>query len=321
MKSPFDTILRTTGQQPRFGAAFYVGLACLPVLLWYGNPAVALLTGAALSIGFNQGVMPATSTLGKYALQTAIVLLGLKLNASQLFAISAQYSFPVTVYVIATLIAGFAIGRLVGTEHKSSALITTGTAICGGTTISSLSPVISARAEQTGVALSLVFLLNAVALFSFPAIGHWLGLSQEQFGVWAALAIHDTSSVVATAALYGEEAAKVATTVKLGRTLWLIPLLLVASILAQRGSVRLRLPVFVLAFVAAACLGSLVSLPAIIVSGASIVSKWLLTMALFFIGTDISRKTLKAVRGSVLVQGIMLWLIVVPVTLWAIVRL
>ncbi len=298
-----------------------LGLAALPVLLWYGNPAVALLVGATLSLGFDRTVVPTAGKLGKYALQTAIVLLGLKLNASQLVQISADYSLLVTGYVLLTITLGLAIGRLFASPLKSSQLIATGTAICGGTTIASLSPVIGARPEQTGVALTLVFLLNALALFTFPLVGDALNLTQEQFGVWAALAIHDTSSVVATAQLYGEEAATVATTVKLGRTLWLIPLLLVFSILEQRGSARLRLPLFIVFFVLAACLGSLLDLPVNAVTAASVTSKALLVLALFCIGTEITRTTLVELRGPVLVQGLLLWLVVASLTLLLITNL
>jgi uncharacterized integral membrane protein (TIGR00698 family) len=292
-----------------------LGLAALPPLLWFGNPALALLAGAALSLLFDRSVIPNAGPLGKYALQTAIVLLGLKLNAGQLVEISADYSLLVTVYVCTTIAGGLLIGAWLGNHRTSSQLMSSGTAICGGTTIASLSPVIGARPEQTGVALTLVFLLNAIALFTFPVIGEYLSLSQEQFGVWAALAIHDTSSVVATAAIYGDQAATVATTVKLGRTLWLIPLLLVFSILVQNKTARLRLPLFIVAFVVAACLGSLVSLPTALTSGASLASKSLLVAALFFIGTEISRATLKQLRGATLVHGLLLWLLVVPATL------
>ena len=296
-------------------------MTLLPAVIYYGNPAVGLLVGAALSLTFNQAIVPHAGLLGKYALQTAIILLGLKLNASQLVKISADYSVLVTAYVALTLSAGLAIGWLLGNQRKSSQLIASGTAICGGTAIASLSPVIQARPEQTGVALTLVFLLNALALFTFPAIGEFLALTQEQFGVWAALAIHDTSSVVATSALYGEEAATVATTVKLGRTLWLVPLLLTFSVMHQKGSAKLRIPLFIAGFIAAACTGSLVELPDSVVSAASSASKVLLVIALFCIGTEISRNTLRALRGTVLLHGLLLWALVVPLTLLMVTRL
>ena len=297
-----------------------LALAALPILLWYGNPAVALLVGAALSLSINKVVIPNSGRWGRYALQTAIVLLGLKLNASQLVQISSDYSLLVTAYVGLTISVGLLIGRWLGSARKSNQLIATGTAICGGTTIASLSPVIGARPEQTGVALTLVFLLNALALFTFPMVGEALSLSQQQFGVWAALAIHDTSSVVATAAIYGDEAAAVATTVKLGRTLWLIPLLLVFSILEQRDSTKLRLPLFIVAFVFAACLGSFIALPAAVVSTASLASKSLLVIALFCIGTEITRATLRELRGAVLLHGLLLWALVVPLVLYIVIE-
>jgi uncharacterized membrane protein YadS len=130
---------------------------------------------------------------GKIGLQTAIVILGLKLNANQLVQISADYSLLVTVYVLTTISLGLTLGYVLGNESKSSQLISSGTAICGGTTIASLSPVIKAKPEQTAVALTLVFLLNAIALFSYPQIGQYLHMTQEQFGIWCALSIHHTS--------------------------------------------------------------------------------------------------------------------------------
>ena len=288
---------------------------------WLHGLTTAAVVVLAISLVFNRQAIPQAGLLGKYALQTAIILLGLKLNASELVKISADYSLLVTAYVGLTLSIGLAMGWALKNDPKCSQLIASGTAICGGTTIASLSPVIRARPEQTGVALTLVFLLNAVALFTFPAIGKYIALSQEQFGVWAALAIHDTSSVVATAALYGEEAAKVATTVKLGRTLWLIPLLLVFSIVQKSGSAKLRIPLFIILFVVAACIGSLFALPVAVIDSASVLSKTLLIIALYCIGTEISRQTLMDLRGRVLFHGLLLWALVVPLTLAMVINL
>jgi uncharacterized integral membrane protein (TIGR00698 family) len=315
------TMAKSLSLQPLVAPQSLLAVSLLPLLVYYGNPALGLLAGAGLSLAFHKPCFARAHAMGKYTLQAAIVLLGLKLNASQLMKISADYSLMVTGYVLLTIGAGLSMGLLLGSQRKSSQLIASGTAICGGTTIASLSPVIQARPEQTGVALALVFLLNALALFTFPAIGDYLALSQEQFGVWAALAIHDTSSVVATAALYGEEAAMVATTVKLGRTLWLIPLLLVFSVLQHRGSAKLRVPLFILLFIATACSGSIVDLPPGVIDAAATGCKVLLVVALFFIGTEISRDTLKALRGTVLLHGLLLWALVVPLTLLMVTKL
>jgi uncharacterized integral membrane protein (TIGR00698 family) len=217
--------------------------------------------------------------------------------------------------VVITIIVGLVIGKILATEKKSSILVSSGTAICGGTAIACLSPTIRARPEQTAVVMALVFLLNAVALFVFPIVGEYFAMTQTQFGTWAALAIHDTSSVMATASIYGEEATAVATTLKLCRTLWLIPLVLLFSLLEKSPEAKLRLPVFILLFMLASVAGSTLSLSSTIPHYAGAASKILLVIALFCIGLEINRTTLKNFRGKVLVQGLLLWAIVVPVTL------
>ncbi|MBV1906054.1 MAG: putative sulfate exporter family transporter [Pseudomonadales bacterium] len=293
-------------------------LLLLALMLYLGNPAVALLAAATVTLILNRQAPPLPENWGQISLQVAIVLLGLKLNAAELFKISAEYSLVVTGYVLFTLAAGLAMGTVLFSDKKCSQLISSGTAICGGTTIASLSPIIKARAEQTGVVLTLIFLLNAIALFTFPHIGKYFAMSQEQFGVWVALAIHDTSSVVATASIYGNEAAKIATTVKLGRTLLLIPLLLVFSVLQHKKDTRVEFPLFIALFIGTACIGSFVTLPEIVISTASMLSKMLLVFALYCIGSEITRTTLGLLRGRVLVHGVLLWLLVAPLSLFVV---
>jgi len=295
----------------------------LPPLLYLGNPAVALITGASLVLVTNRPVPGEVNTAGRLSLQAAIVLLGLKLDMSELLLLGRQYSLVVTLFVLATGALGLLLGRMLKVDKKSRVLMASGTAICGGTTIASLSPIIAATSTQTGVAMGLVFLLNAVAIFLFPALGAYLGLTQEQFGVWVALAIHDTSSVVATASLYGEEAQAVATTVKLGRTLWLIPLILIAGIASGSSSGRARIPVpaFILLFVCAAILNSTLTLPPLTGAVASTLSRALLVLALYCIGMEIRRSTLQAMSGRVVVHALALWLTVVPLTLFIAIRM
>ncbi|MCZ6856265.1 MAG: putative sulfate exporter family transporter, partial [Gammaproteobacteria bacterium] len=172
----------------------------LPALVYVGNPAVALVVGGAITLSLNRSPLKFGVSAGRYLLQTAIVLLGLRLNIDTLWQLSAEYSWGVAIYVLSTLALGLAIGRYLQVEAASSKLITAGTAICGGTAIATLGPVINAQPQQIGVALATVFLLNVVALFAFPLIGEALDMTQREFGLWSALAIHDTSSVVATAA-------------------------------------------------------------------------------------------------------------------------
>ena len=290
-------------------------------LLYVGNPALALLVGGVIAVTSNKALHADASKWSKLCLQTAIVLLGLRLNVETILTLSADYALLTTGYVVITVLAGLALGALLRAGTVPSQLIASGTAICGGTAIASLSPLLGARPHETAVALALVFLLNVVALFSFPTIGHWLGLSQLEFGLWSAIAIHDTSSVVATAGIYGAEAQEVATTIKLGRTLWLIPAVFLAGVLGQRGSAKLRVPGFILLFIAAAALGSVVPLPDLLVAGASAVSKGLLVAALFLVGTELTRSTLLEIRGRVAWQAILLWLTVAPLSLLAILSL
>lgn len=290
--------------------------ASLLVGLWLRNPAIALIGAMLVRLLTNYNPIPASGTIGKLSLQSAIILLGFTLGMDQLIQVSADYGFIVAAYVIGTLLLGFLLAWVIRNWGTESQLLTGGTAICGGTAIATLSPILGARPQQFAVATALVFLLNAVALLTFPAIGRLLGLDQDVFGAWVALAIHDTSSVVATAALYGDRALEVATTVKLGRTLWLIPLAFAASIIVRHGDTRLRVPLFVVLFVAAAGFAGLVSLPAELTAAASTISKYLLVLALGMIGLDINRGTWAALEWRSVAFALGLWLLVVPLALF-----
>ncbi len=310
-------------------------LGAVPLLVWLGNPAVAFLAGAAIVLAFNRQPLPGGSLLGPLCLQAAIVLLGLELDLTTLWTLSVRYLGGIAGYVLATLALGFGLGRLLKVEAPASTLVSSGTAICGGTAIATLSGIVRAQPHQTGVALAVVFLLNAVALVGFPVIGHWLELSQHDFGVWVALAIHDTSSVVATAKIYGAEAAQVATTLKLGRTLWLVPLALAVSLSEHRPGQRpgasgapslrrprrVKVPVFIVLFVAAAAVGTWLPIPGTVSSLVASTSDALLVTALFLVGTELTRGTARRIRGRMLWQALVLWLIAAPATLAAVVWL
>ena len=307
-----------------FGIAVAIGVGIV-----FQNPALALLGTLAVRLVLDVNPIEASSKISKLALQTAIVLLGFTLGIDQLVSVSANYGVIVGVYVLGTLALGAGFVWFVAKRQaqdandandvKEPALLTAGTAICGGTAIATLAPLIEAESKQFAVAAALVFLLNIVAVFTFPLIGQWLALSQETFGAWVALAVHDTSSVVATAAIYGDQATQVATTVKLGRTLWLIPLAFAVSLIYQRGKpgagAKIRVPGFVLMFVGAAIVASLLNLPETVTSGVGMVSKVLLVVALAMVGLDISRGTLKTLKGSTVAFGVGLWLIVAPAAL------
>ena len=288
-----------------------IGLT-LGVALYYMNPAIGLLGGLAIRLGLQTQPVVRAKSIGTISLQTAIVLLGLTLGFDRMLSVSADYGLVVAGYVLATFALGWVMSRLLFCDRTEAALLTSGTAICGGTAIATLSPLMGANPKQFAVATALVFLLNVVALMTFPFIGQWLNMSQEAFGVWVALAVHDTSSVVATAAIYGEEAAAVATTVKIGRTLWLIPVAFLASLIYREKEAKLRVPLFVVLFILAALVSSVANFSSDMLQLVTTVSKTLLVVALLMIGLEINRTTLRQMSWRSVLFGVTLWGIVAP---------
>ncbi len=297
-------------------ALFYLlGTVCLTGWL---SPAIALALGVALALLAGHPFPSGTPKITKYLLQGSVVGLGFGLNLAQVW-LAGKTGFGFTAAtILGTLAAGWLLGRLFKVERSVSLLISTGTAICGGSAIAAVGSVIKADKKAMSVALGTVFILNAVALFLFPPIGKALGLSQHQFGLWAALAIHDTSSVVGAAARYGDEALHLATTVKLARALWIIPLVLALAIAARSDKSRIALPWFIFLFVAAAAVRSYAP-------GGEPVYAWItgaarrgLTLTLFLIGTGLTRESLRTVGARALVQGVTLWLLSAGISLLAV---
>ncbi len=310
-----DATLSANGRVGRKSLAWIAFLISVFAGIFFLNPAIALLGGLMIRLALDVNPVPNTGKLGTLSLQTAIVLLGFTLGLDRLISVSADYGVIVAVYVLGTLVLGYVLLRLIRTDEVEGLLLTGGTAICGGTAIATLSPLMDAKPHQFAVATALVFLLNVVALFVFPYIGTWLDMSQETFGAWVALAIHDTSSVIATAAIYGEEAAEVATTVKLGRTLWLVPIAFAVSVVYRKGSAKIRIPLFVLLFIGAAVVSSLLPLTDAISTGLALTSKIFLVVALGLIGLEINRETLAQLSLRSIAFGVGLWLSVVPFAL------
>ncbi len=284
------------------------------------NPAVGLIGGAAFVLLLGSNPISQSSHYAKLALQSAIVLLGFSMNLGAVVELSSTYAGVVTGYVLATFAIGLLLARLLKIDPITGGLLTIGTAICGGTAIAAAAPLLKADPGRIGVALGAVFLLNLVALLTFPHLGNWLDMSQTDFGAFAALAVHDTSSVVATAAIYGQDAAEVATTVKLGRTLWLVPLVIFLGIWrnGERGGDALRrasIPLFVVLFIVAAGIATWVPLPALAVSSAASVSKTLLVVALFLVGLELNRATLTRLKGRDGAFALVIWLVMAPLAM------
>jgi uncharacterized integral membrane protein (TIGR00698 family) len=231
-------------------------------------------------------------------------------------------------YTVAGILSAVALGTLIGralkTAKDTSLLITLGTAICGGSAIAAIAPVIRAKHHEVSVALGTVFLLNAVGLFTFPWIGHHLDLTQTQFGLWSALAIHDTSSVVGATLQYGAQALEVGTTVKLARALWIVPVAMIVGIIRSRqnpgatGPVKGKRPWFIVGFIVAAAVVTWI--PALQPLGHQIesIAKRMMVLTLFLIGTSLTRETIKSVGIKPFVQGVILWILMASGSLWAI---
>lgn len=284
------------------------------------TPPLALFVGLIYALVFGQPFSKLNKKLSKKLLQYSVVGLGFGMNLQASLESGKEGMAFTIISVVGTMLIGWLIGRkLLKVDSKTSYLISTGTAICGGSAIAAAGPVIGAKEEQMSVALGTIFILNAIALFVFPVVGHWLGLSQEQFGLWAAIAIHDTSSVVGAGAAYGQEALKVATTVKLTRALWIIPLTLATSLIFKTKGQKVSIPWFILFFILAMVFNTYVL--SLSETGAAIggviasLARKSLTITLFFIGASLSRDVLKSVGVKPMLQGILLWIIISVFTL------
>jgi uncharacterized integral membrane protein (TIGR00698 family) len=283
------------------------------------SPPLALALGLIFGFTVKHPYPQQLRLASKLLLQGAVVGLGFGMNLHEIIRtgkISFVYTF---IGITASLLAGYLIGKALRVETKSSYLISTGTAICGGSAIAAVAPITEASDEQIAVSMGTVFVLNSVALLAFPPIGSALHLSQAQFGLWSALAIHDTSSVVGAAAKYGAIALGIATTVKLARALWIVPLAL-ATAAFRKHKARIQWPWFILLFCLAAMLNTYLPAGAGVYVQLSRLGKLGLTATLFLIGSGVSRQTLRQVGVRPLLQGVMLWLLVASFSLLLILK-
>ena len=276
------------------------------------TPPVALFVGLAFALLCGQAYPKFNKKVSKKLLQYSVVGLGFGMNLHASLASGKEGMLFTIISVMGTMILGMFIGRkLLKVNRDTAYLISSGTAICGGSAIAAVGPVIKAKDSDMSVALATIFVLNAIALFIFPVFGNWLGLTQQEFGTWAAIAIHDTSSVVGAGAAYGEEALQVATTIKLTRALWIIPLALATSVIFKNGGKKINIPWFILWFVVAILINTylLDSVPEVGKTIAGLARKGLI-VTMFFIGASLSTNVLKAVGIKPLLQGVLLWVVI-----------
>ncbi|TQV71625.1 putative sulfate exporter family transporter [Aliikangiella marina] len=281
---------------------------------------ISLLLGIVYALVIGNQFQIKTQWAAGLILKTSIVLLGFAINVTDVYE-TARDGFVVTlVTILFALIVGYLIGLLFRVEKPLAFLVSSGTAICGGSAIAAVAPAINAKPNHVIISITIVFLLNAIGLIIFPGIGQYLGLSQNQFGLWAALAIHDTSSVVGAAGAFGEEALKVATTTKLARALWIIPLALVASVIFNQNRRSVSIPVFIVFFVLASGVTSFFNLPVFLEEMIPALAKTGMALALFLIGAGFSKATLSGLQWGALWQGVVLWILVSLFSLWLVIK-
>ena len=276
------------------------------------TPPVALFLGLVFALLCGQAYHKFNKKVSKKLLQYSVVGLGFGMNLHASLASGKEGMLFTIVSVVGTMLIGMFIGRkMLKVSRDTSYLISSGTAICGGSAIAAVGPVIKAKDSDMSVALATIFVLNAIALFIFPVLGEWLGLTQQEFGTWAAIAIHDTSSVVGAGAAYGEEALQVATTIKLTRALWIIPLALVTSFIFKSKDQKVSIPWFILWFIVAILINTylLDTVPQVGKAISGLARKGLI-ITMFFIGASLSTDVLKAVGVKPLVQGVLLWIVI-----------
>jgi uncharacterized integral membrane protein (TIGR00698 family) len=286
----------------------------------WASPPVALALGLVIALTLGHPYPARNSKATKYLLQISVVGLGFGMNLQKVIEAGRTGILFTVVTIIGTLLLGFLLGRAMSISRTTAHLISSGTAICGGSAIAAVGPVVNASDEEMSVSLGTVFILNSIALFAFPMIGHRLGMTQPQFGVWAAIAIHDTSSVVGAAAKYGADALQIATTVKLTRALWIVPLTLATAFFFKRKSARVVIPWFILWFVVASVIRTYIAAPAEVWNALTTLAKIGLTITLFLIGAGLSRKSIAAVGARPLILGVILWIVISSVSLFAVLR-
>ncbi|MBC7510687.1 MAG: putative sulfate exporter family transporter [Ferruginibacter sp.] len=288
---------------------------CLSPLI---TPPIALLMGLLIAQFIGHPYLHLNHKATHILLQVSVVGLGFGMDVTSALKAGKEGILFTIVSIIGTLVIGFFMGKFLKIEKKTSYLISAGTAICGGSAIAAISPVIKAEEKQISVALGTIFILNSIALFLFPFIGHAMKLSQTQFGLWCAIAIHDTSSVVGASSKYGTQALEIATTVKLARALWIIPVAFLSTFIFKNKGVKIKIPYFIGLFVLAMIANTYVSFVTQYSHYLTGFAKAGLTLTLFLIGCGLSRKVLQAVGYKPLIQGVVLWVIISTVALWAV---
>ena len=284
------------------------------VSLYSGNAALAIFAGILFAYLLQPPATFFTRRIGTMPLQIGIVLLGATISLPYAIDVSSDYLPWISLFVIVSFFTGLILGKLLGIHHRIAFLLSSGAAICGGTAMAAVAPIIKAKPQELLIAMTIVFLLNAVAIILFPIIGGYLEMTNFEFGAWSALAIHDTSSVIGSATIFSNESAQVAATLKLGRTVWLIPLLLIANWIFNKQTEATKFPRFIIFFILAIIANTVFNFNEQAINIFQIISKGFLLVGLFCIGSQFDTNELKSLSGKPLILALIIWAAVIPST-------
>ena len=277
-----------------------------------GNAALSIFLGIAFTFFFKPSSIFLSRRLGTIPLQIGIVILGATISLPYAVNVSSVYLPWISLFVILSFSAGLIIGKILKIENRLAFLISSGAAICGGTAMAAIAPIIKAKPQELLIALTIVFLLNAIAIILFPIAGNYLEMSDFQFGAWSALAIHDTSSVIGAASIYSNESAQVAATLKLGRTIWLIPLILLTNWVFNKNLQAAQFPRFIIFFILAILVNTFFNFDEITLNVLQIISQGFLMFGLFCIGSQFDSDQLTSISSKPLILALLLWMAVLP---------
>ena len=288
---------------------FFIGVLLAFTAILIGSPLLALLLGSALVIIFKFPSNQINQSLGTNFLQIGIIIIGLTMSASNALEVTTKYFPYISIFVITIFIVGIFLANLLKVDKSLGLLIASGTAICGATAMAAIAPLIKAKPKDLLVAFGMVFIFNAISIGIFPVVGNSIGMTNEAFGAWAAMAIHDTSSVIGTAISFGGSSVETAATLKLGRTIWLIPLILTIGFFVKdnKGS-KINPPLFIFIFIMALFLGSYINLTQNTILFLELISNIFLVAALFCIGTQINFQSMKGIDAKTFSLAFILWI-------------
>jgi len=292
---------------------YLIGLLLIIISAYTGSAFISLLLGVVFAYSFNLSEQFITKSIGSKLIQLGIILLAFSIPLYDAYELTRTFLPSISLFVILIFILGLLLGRFLKVDKNQTILIASGTAICGATAIAAIAPILKAKPEIIIASISLVFLLNAFGLIAFPLLATYLNMSQDFFGAWAALAIHDTASVVGAAMTYGQDSVEMATTIKLTRTLWLIPLMVVLSI-SYNKKTMLKLPIFVSIFICTLILSNYLVLTDTVDNLIKAISSICLFTGLFCIGTSIDKESIKIFDKKLITLAISLWMIAILIS-------